>query len=149
MKKSVLIQPLLSRAPGPMQVRYALDTQNAAEGPIRSMQRFISIALTTAGTDPFRPSFGTNLNHVARMNVNPKNEASKRELELFIRDNINDAIGQFFVFQEADMDTLYDEDIITSIELQSIEIRDDFTIMVILRFYPKDGDSVTLSLGVN
>ena len=149
MKKSVLIQPLLSPAPGPMQIRYALNTQNAAEGPIRSMQRFIAIALTTEGTDPFRPTYGTNLNHVVRMNVNPKNETSKRELDLFIRDNVNDAIGQFFVFQEADLDTLYDEDIITSIEIQSIEIRDDFTIMVVLRFYPKDGDAVTLSLGVN
>lgn len=149
MKKSVLIQPLLSRAPGPMRVRYALNTENVAEGPVRAMQRFIAIALTTAGTDPFRPPFGTKLNHVIRMNANPKNEASKRELELFIRDNVNDAIGQFFIFQEAELSTLYEEDIITSIEIQSIEIHDDFTIMVIIRFYPKDGDAVTLSLGVN
>lgn len=142
MKKSVLMQPLLSYKRGTVRVIYETNPYGVAEGPLRSMQKYSVIALTTQGSDKLRPWFGTKLSEVPLMNV-----YNTKELELFIRDQVKEATRQFFLLQNGDT-TLSSEDVIDSIELKGVSIKNTNNILIEIRFYPLKGDSITLSLEV-
>lgn len=142
MKKSVLMQPKLSYRRGTVRVTYETNPYGIAAGPLRSMQKYAVIALTTKGTDGIRPWFGTKLAELPLMNM-----YNTKEVELFIRDQVKDATRQFFLLQSQDHN-LGEEDIINSIELKNIEISERGNILIEIMFYPLQGSSIELSLEV-
>lgn len=142
MKTGVLMQPLLSYQRGTVRITYETDPYLRAEGPIRSMQKFAVIALTTKGSDAIRPWFGTNLSQLPLMNM-----YNEREVELFIRDEVREAIKQFFIIQSDDTG-LTTDDIIDSIELINISINSRNNILIEIMFYPQNGDAIKYSLEV-
>jgi hypothetical protein len=142
MKTGVLMQPLLNYRLGTVRITYQTDPYLKAVGPIRSMQKYTVIALTTKGTDTLRPWFGTHLAQLPLMNM-----YNTAEVELFIRDEVKEATKQFFIIQNDDTN-LKSEDIIDSIELKSISINNRNNIAIEIMFYPLKGDSISLSLEV-
>ncbi|MDD2230753.1 MAG: hypothetical protein PHY48_15310 [Candidatus Cloacimonetes bacterium] len=141
MKKGILMQPRLSTRKGAMRVTYDTNPYVYAKGPIRCMQRYAVIALTTKGSDALKPSFGTRLVELPLMNM--YNEV---EMQLFIKDQVKDASKQFFLLQDSELNSAVD--VVTSIELESVYISEQNTIVIKIRFYPLTSDAVTLSLEV-
>jgi hypothetical protein len=68
-------------------------------------------------------------------------------LELFIRDQITEASRQFFLLQTQDTNLTAD-DVIDSVEIQSIAINNTNNIVIALMFYPRNGTSVQYSIQV-
>ena len=124
-------------------VDYTLKPYDTAEGPTRAMQKFVVILLTTQGTDALHPWLGTNLKSVTKMNINAGNEVI-----LFVKDQINKAVSQFFRLQanegQQNNQTVYD--IITDIELMDIGISKNNRIVVTLKFTPAARESIFYSL---
>lgn len=142
MKKSVLMQPLLTYKRGATRVIYETNPYKIAAGPLRSMQKYAVIALTAKGSDSLRTWFGTNLSDLPLMNM-----YDTKAIELFIRDEVREATRQFFLLQNQESN-LAKEDIIESIELHSISINGVNNVQIEIMFYPLVGSSVTLSLEV-
>lgn len=140
MKKGVLMQPKLSYRRGAVRVTYETNPYGIAEGPIRSMQKYAVIALTTKGSDSIRPWFGTRLSELPLMNM-----YNTTEVELFIKDEVKEATRQYFLLQNAEPN-LTPDDIIDSIELQGISINNRNNIVIVIRFYPLTGTAIALSL---
>lgn len=146
MKISVLIQPKLKRPygeSGPTRVYYDTDPYNVAEGALRSFQRFVAIALTSVGTDSIRPWLGTALPQLPMYNIHVEDE-----MKLFVRDEVRKAITQFFTLQSQEIDTYSDMDIITAIDIVSVDILEGNRISIKLKFTPKNARAITMSLEV-
>ena len=102
--------------------------------------------MTGVGTDPIRPWFGTKLSKLVRMNV-----VDTTETKVFVRDQVSEAIRQFFKLQslESSQNTQTADDIITSIELISLDINAANQISITVRFTPAKAASIVYSMKVN
>jgi hypothetical protein len=146
MKVGILIQPKLKRdygPKGPVRVYYNTDPYQLAYGAIRAFQRFVAIALTSVGTDSLRPWLGTALPQLPKYNIHVL-----EEMKLFVRDELQKAIQQFFMLQSQEIETYADEDIINSIDIVSIDINELNRISATIRFTPKNSQAILLSLEV-
>lgn len=127
------------------QVFYTMDPYDKSEGPVRAMQKFTVILLTTKGTDALHPWLGTQMSSLPRMNL-----TQGTELKLFVKDQVNEAISQFFRLQAQERtqndQTVYD--VITDIEFLGVEVKDKNRLAVTVRFTPAARESVIYSLDV-
>lgn len=143
MISGLIMHPRLESNVGPQRVGYTLDPYDKVEGPLRAMQKFTVILMTSIGTDPLRPWFGTRISKLVRMNI-----IDLTETQVFIRDQVSDAIRQFFKLQNAEnsQNTQTADDIITSIELISIDINNANQISLTIRFTSAKYSSVIYSM---
>ena len=116
-----------------------------AEGPLRAVQKFSVILMTTQGSDTLRPWFGTKLSRLSRMNI-----VDRVETELFIRDQVTEGIRQFFKLQaeESTQNAQTANDLITSIELMEVAINDANQIYVVIKLTPAKYSSIVYSIPV-
>jgi len=146
MISGLIMTPRLESNIGPVRVTYTLDPYDKVAGPLRAMQKFTVILMTGVGTDPIRPWFGTKLSKLVRMNV-----VDTTETKVFVRDQVSEAIRQFFKLQslESSQNTQTADDIITSIELISLDINAANQISITVRFTPAKAASIVYSMKVN
>ena len=146
MISGLIMTPRLESNIGPVRVSYTLDPYDKVAGPLRAMQKFTVILMTGVGTDPICPWFGTKLSKLARMNV-----VDTTETKVFVRDQVSEAIRQFFKLQslESSQNTQTADDIITSIELISLDINAANQISITVRFTPAKAASIVYSMKVN
>lgn len=146
MKVSLLIQPRLKRAfgtHGPVSVTYDTDPYNLAYGAVRAFQRFAAIALTSVGTDSIRPWFGTALPQLPMYNIHVEDE-----MKMFVREELQKAIQQYFTIQSIESSTYTDEDMISAIDIISVDIYNRNRISAKLMFTPKNMQAILLALEV-
>ena len=145
MISGLLINPQLISNVGPKQLKYTMEPYKMAEGPLRAVQKFSVILMTTQGSDTLRPWFGTKLSRLSRMNI-----VDRVETELFIRDQVTEGIRQFFKLQaeESTQNAQTANDLITSIELMEVAINDANQIYVVIKLTPAKYSSVVYSIPV-
>lgn len=143
MIKGLLINPQLEKNVGKQLVTCTLNPYTTAEGPIRAMQKFLVILLTTVGSDSMRPWFGTYMPQMLHMNI-----VNRTETQLFIREQVSEAIRQFFKLQsgEATQNTQEAIDLISSIELTDLTINNSNQIFLNIKFTPAKQESIIYSL---
>lgn len=143
MIKGLLINPQLEKNVGKQLVTCTLNPYTTAEGPIRAMQKFLVILLTTVGSDSMRPWFGTYMPQVLHMNI-----VNRTETQLFIRGQVSEAIRQFFKLQsgEATQNNQEAIDLISSIELKDLTINNSNQIFLNIKFTPVKQESIVYSL---
>ena len=131
MISSLIINPRLEQNIGPVRLHYTLDPYDKAEGPIRAMQKLAVILMTTVGSDPIRPWFGTYISRLARMNV-----VDRTETKIFVRDQVSEAIRQFFKLQseESQQNNQTADDVISSIELVELDLNSNNEIFMRIKF---------------
>lgn len=146
MISGLIINPLLEPNKGRIEVKYTLDPYTKVEGPLRAMQKFTVILMTTVGTDPLRPWFGTYISRLCRMNI-----VDRTETQIFIRDQISEAIRQFFLLQsgESSQNKQSADDLISSIELVNLNIDAANTITIEIKFVSVKYTSVIYSIKIN
>lgn len=146
MISGLIINPLLEPNKGPVEVKYTLDPYTKVEGPLRAMQKFTVILMTTVGTDPLRPWFGTYISRLCRMNI-----VDRTETKLFIRDQISEAIRQFFLLQsgESSQNIQTADDLISSIELVDVSINEANQVSINIKFVSAKYTSVIYSMKIN
>jgi len=132
-KKGVMVISDLDNYPGFQEVMYEASAVEHATGPSRVFQKLSVILLTTRGTDKLNPTFGTNLNQVARSNMYDLNLTKVK-----VRREVKDGIQQFFDIQRKDTHTSAD-DIIDAIEIESIDIDAKNKIIIVLSVLPRNG----------
>ena len=142
MKTGLLIVPLVSSGIGPIKITYNLHPTQECSGISRAIQLLNVIILTTKGSDSLHPNFGTHLSSLPVMSVGIGNEAT-----LFVRDELNDAIQQFFDLQRADT-KLTDEDLISSISVNSISTDASNRVTAKLHIKPKLTYAVIASIAL-
>lgn len=145
MISGLIINPRLEGKVGPVEVKYTLDPYDKAEGPVRAMQKFTVILMTTVGTDPLRPWFGTYLSRLCRMNI-----VDRTETQIFVRDQVSEAIRQFFVLQSAEssQNIQSSDDVISSIELVNLDINDANQISLEIKFVSAKYSSIIYSMKI-
>lgn len=143
MIKGLLINPQLEKNVGKQLVTCTLNPYTTAEGPIRAMQKFLVILLTTVGSDSMRPWFGTYMPQMLHMNI-----VNRTETQLFIREQVSEAIRQFFKLQsrEATQNNQEAIDLISSIELTDLTINNSNQIFLNIKFTPVKQESIIYSL---
>ena len=143
MIKGLLINPQLEKNVGKQLVTCTLNPYTTAEGPIRAMQKFLVILLTTVGSDSMRPWFGTYMPQMLHMNI-----VNRTETQLFIREQVSEAIRQFFKLQsgEATQNNQEAIDLISSIELKYLTINNSNQIFLNIKFTPVKQESIIYSL---
>lgn len=143
MIKGLLINPQLEKNVGKQLVTCTLNPYTTAEGPIRAMQKFLVILLTTVGSDSMRPCFGTYMPQMLHMNI-----VNRTETQLFIREQVSEAIRQFFKLQsgEATQNNQEAIDLISSIELTDLTINNSNQIFLNIKFTPVKQESIIYSL---
>lgn len=143
MIKGLLINPQLEKNVGKQLVTCTLNPYITAEGPIRAMQKFLVILLTTVGSDSMRPWFGTYMPQMLHMNI-----VNRTETQLFIREQVSEAIRQFFKLQsgEATQNNQEAIDLISSIELTDLTINNSNQIFLNIKFTPIKQESIIYSL---
>lgn len=146
MISSLIMNPRLEPNVGPEKLNYTLDPYDKAEGPLRAMQKFAVILLTTVGSDPIRPWFGTYISRLCRMNV-----VDRTETKIFVRDQVSEAIRQFFKLQseEATQNRQTADDVITSIELVDLDLSADNNVFLRIKFESIKYSSVIYSMRLN
>ena len=146
MISSLIMNPRLEPNVGPAKLNYTLDPYDKAEGPLRAMQKFAVILLTTVGSDPIRPWFGTYISRLCRMNV-----VDRTETKIFVRDQVSEAIRQFFKLQseEATQNRQTADDVITSIELVDLDLSADNNVFLRIKFESIKYSSVIYSMRLN
>ena len=143
MIKGLLINPQLEKNVGKQLVTCTLNPYTTAEGPIRAMQKFLVILLTTVCSDSMRPWFGTYMPQMLHMNI-----VNRTETQLFIREQVSEAIRQFFKLQsgEATQNNQEAIDLISSIELTDLTINNSNQIFLNIKFTPVKQESIIYSL---
>lgn len=143
MIKGLLINTQLEKNVGKQLVTCTLNPYTTAEGPIRAMQKFLVILLTTVGSDSMRPWFGTYMPQMLHMNI-----VNRTETQLFIREQVSEAIRQFFKLQsgEATQNNQEAIDLISSIELKDLTINNSNQIFLNIKFTPVKQESIIYSL---
>ena len=143
MIKGLLINPQLEKNVGKQLITCTLNPYTTAEGPIRAMQKFLVILLTTVGSDSMRPWFGTYMPQMLHMNI-----VNRTETQLFIREQVSEAIRQFFKLQsgEATQNNQEAIDLISSIELTDLTINNSNQIFLNIKFTPVKQESIIYSL---
>lgn len=145
MISSLILNPRLEKNVGPMRLQYTLDPYDKADGPLRAMQKFSVILLTTVGSDPIRPWFGTYISRLCRMNI-----VDRTETRIFVKDQISEAIRQFFKLQseETKQNDQTVDDIITSIELVDLNLDDANQVYARIKFESAKYSSVIYSMKI-
>lgn len=143
MISGLIINPRLNPRGYRSPVTYTLEPYDTATGPVRAMQKFTVIMMTTIGSDPIRPWFGTKISRLCRMNL-----VDKAETKLLIRDEINSAIDQFFKLQamESTQNRQTSNDLIMAIDLVDIDINDLNQISFTIRFIPVKQEAIVYSI---
>lgn len=143
MISSLIMNPRLEPNIGPVRLTYTLDPYDKAEGPLRAMQKFAVILLTTVGSDPIRPWLGTYISRLSRMNI-----VDRTETKIFIRDQVSEAIRQFFKLQseESQQNRQTADDVITSIELVELDLDADNHAFLRVKFESIKYSSVIYSM---
>lgn len=143
MIKGLLINPQLEKNVGKQLVTCTLNPYATAEGPIRAMQKFLVILLTTVGSDSMRPWFGTYMPQILHMNI-----VNRTETQLFIQEQVSEAIRQFFKLQSSEATQNNQEaiDLISSIELTDLTITNSNQISLNIKFTPVKQESIIYSL---
>lgn len=143
MIKGLLINPQLEKNVGKQLVTCTLNPYVTAEGPIRAMQKFLVILLTTVGSDSMRPWFGTYMPQMLHMNI-----VNHTETQLFVREQVSEAIRQFFKLQSNESTQNNQEaiDLISSIELTDLTISNSNQIFLNIKFTPAKQESIIYSL---
>ncbi len=143
MIKGLLINPQLERNIGKQLITCTLNPYTTAEGPIRAMQKFLVILLTTVGSDSMRPWFGTYMPQMLHMNI-----VNRTETQLFVREQVSEAIRQFFKLQSNETTQNNQEaiDLISSIELTDLTISNSNQIFLNIKFTPVKQESIIYSL---
>lgn len=145
MISGLLINPQLISNVGPKQLKYTLEPYKEAQGPLRAVQKFAIILMTTQGSDSLRPWFGTKMSRLSRMNI-----VDRVETELFIRDQVTEGIRQFFKLQaeESVQNAQTADDLITSIELLEVDINTANQVSVVIKLTPAKYSAVIYSIPV-
>ncbi len=145
MISGLLINPQLISNVGPKQLKYTLEPYKEAQGPLRAVQKFAIILMTTQGSDSLRPWFGTKMSRLSRMNI-----VDRVETELFIRDQVTEGVRQFFKLQaeESVQNTQTADDLITSIELLEVDINTANQVSVVIKLTPAKYSAVIYSIPV-
>ena len=145
MISGVLINPQLISNVGPKQLKYTLEPYKEAQGPLRAVQKFAIILMTTQGSDSLRPWFGTKMSRLSRMNI-----VDRVETELFIRDQVTEGVRQFFKLQaeESVQNAQTADDLITSIELLEVDINTANQVSVVIKLTPAKYSAVIYSIPV-
>lgn len=143
MISGLIINPRLNPKGYKDQVLYTLDPYDTVSGPLRAMQKFTAIMMTTKGTDPIRPWFGTHISQLCRMNI-----VNREETKLLIKDEISDAVDQFFKLQaeESFRNRQTSHDVIVSIDLVAVDINLSNQIAFNIRFTPLKQESIVYSI---
>lgn len=141
MKKGVLIQQRYNAKGVVTKVKYTINPYDSAQGLLRVVQRYAVILLTTKGTDPIRPWFGTNFNAILQSNI-----SSTRQTELYVRDCVSDAQTQILDFQNSEVG-LNEDDKLQSVQLTNFTIDEDSHLIVTLKFTGYSKEAITVSLG--
>ena len=141
MKRGILMEPYLQEGSGYKLIAFETDPYSYAVGPIRAVQKFSVICLTSVGTDPLNPKFGTNIPRIARSTT-----SDKGALQALIKKEINSAIDQFFRLQAKEIDQLTDHDRITRITLESVEVDNLNKVRISVSFNTKAGGKITVPL---
>lgn len=125
------------------EIKYTLYTKDGIAGPLRAMHKFVVIMLTTKGSDPLHPWFGTYINDMITSNTN-----NKEETILSIREEANEAIKQFFKLQALEGTSNYqtDVDVINSIEILNIDIDIHNKVTMTIKFKPLKESSIVFSI---
>lgn len=145
MISGLMINPRLQEVGNIQRVSYTFNPYDKSEGPIRAMQKLMVILLTTVGSDPIRPWFGTKLSRVCMMNT-----VSNEETKMLITDEVSEGIRQFFKLQseEFNQNKQTANDVIKSVELLDITINDRRRVSLKIKFTPLRYASVVYSLTV-
>lgn len=145
MISGLLINPQLISNVGPKQLKYTLEPYKEAQGPLRAVQKFAIILMTTQGSDSLRPWFGTKMSRLSRMNI-----VDRVETELFIRDQVTEGVRQFFKLQaeESVQNAQTADDLITSIELLEVDINTANQVSVVIKLTPAKYSAVIYSIPV-
>ena len=145
MISGLLINPQLISNVGPKQLKYTLEPYKEAQGPLRAVQKFAIILMTTQGSDSLRPWFGTKMSRLSRMNI-----VDRVETELFIRDQVTEGVRQFFKLQaeESVQNAQTADDLITSIELLEVDINTANQVSVVIKLTPAQYSAVIYSIPV-
>ena len=145
MISGLLINPQLISNVGPKQLKYTLEPYKEAQGPLRAVQKFAIILMTTQGSDSLRPWFGTKMSRLSRMNI-----VDRVETELFIRDQVTEGVRQFFKLQaeESVQNTQTADDLITSIELLEVDINAANQVSIVIKLTPAKYSAVIYSIPV-
>lgn len=141
MKKGVLIEPFLVEGNGYTEISFETNPYAYARGPIRQVQKFAIICLTSIGSDPLNPSFGTNIHKLTRSTI-----SDKGALNTLIRKEMTSAIKQFFTIQAKEAAELTPEDTVSRITLEKIEIDKWNRIKIFVSFTTKGGNKFTVPL---
>lgn len=141
MKRGVLIEPYVQEGSGYKLISFETDPYSYAVGPIRAVQKFSIICLTSVGTDPLNPKFGTNIPRIARSTT-----SDKGALQALIKKEINSAIDQFFKLQAKEVDQLTDYDRITRITLESVDVDAFNKVQISVSFNTKSGGKIVIPL---
>ena len=145
MISGLLINPQLISNVGLKQLKYTLEPYKEAQGPLRAVQKFAIILMTTQGSDSLRPWFGTKMSRLSRMNI-----VDRVETELFIRDQVTEGVRQFFKLQaeESVQNAQTADDLITSIELLEVDINTANQVSVVIKLTPAKYSAVIYSIPV-
>lgn len=141
MKKGILMEPYLKEDTGYTQIAFETNPYSYAAGPIRGVQKFAVICLTSLGSDPLNPKFGTNIPKLVRSTT-----SDKGALQTLVRKEINSAIDQFFKLQAEEVAQLTDADRITRITLEKVEVDRQNRVQIYVSFTTKEGNKVTIPL---
>ena len=136
---------VLKKDYGPEKVSYTLKPKYNVKGPSRSIQKFVVILMTTLGTDPIRPWFGTLLNKLYLMNV-----AKGDTTSAFVKEQVLSAISQYFRLQSEEAvqngAECTDDDKIQSIDVVSITVDAEHHVIATLRFVPVNANAIIYSV---
>ena len=141
MKRGILIEPYLKEGAGYQQISFETNPYAYAVGPIRSVQKFAVICLTTRGSDLLNPKSGSNIPKIVRSTT-----ADKGALQTLVRKEINSAISQFFELQALEASQLTNYDRITRITLEEITVDSLNRVQIKVSFTNKAGDKTTIPL---
>lgn len=125
---------------------FGTDGSGVSEGLHSCIQRFIVILMTYKGTDSIRPWFGTYFPGIPKMNV-----INMSALELFVKEQVNEAREQFYRLENEDTSKLTDDDRLKSVEVVDMYINAQYRVVVKLHFtsYTDVGFTTVLEEEVN
>ena len=141
LKSGVLMEPRFKKEGGITRVIYETNPYDKATGLLRIVQKFSVVLLTTKGSDTVRPWFGTLFSLLPQMNI-----GKKSDLDVFVRDQVNDARAQFDILQNEDRSTLSADDYLNNVEILGIEVVNTNNVVVSLRFTSATEQALEYSL---
>ena len=139
MQRGIQMDPWFDVSGLPSRVLFQTNYYSEAVGVLPPIQRFATILLSTLGSDPVRPWLGTKFNQLPRMNI-----VNKTELHSFVSGEVDKAKVQFFTLQDEETDVLTQDDIISTIDLVSVDILEGSRIVVNILFKPLTTEAINV-----